>query len=62
LMLETVDDLRAELRERDLEFEQMRKRVQQLEKDKVQIAKELLIEKGKNSTVNAKLNKIQIMR
>jgi cell shape-determining protein MreC len=61
-MLETVDDLRAELRERDLEFEQMRKRVQQLEKDKVQIAKELLIEKGKNSTVNAKLNKIQIMR
>jgi len=60
--METVDDLRAELRERDLDFEQMRARVKQLEKDKVQIAKELLIEKGKNTTVNAKLNKIQIMR
>ena len=57
-MMEALEDLKAELRERDAEFEMQRRRLNELEALNTNLAKRLLDTRADKMTMEAKLTKI----
>ena len=62
VLYELVDDLRAELSQRDQEYEHMRQKCLELEQSNKAIAKQLMTEQWSKQTIEAKLNKLKIHR
>ena len=58
MLMEIIEELRADLKLRDNEFEQQRERLQFLEKQNKELAVRTLKERQDKMTVEAKLNKI----
>ena len=61
-LIEIIEDLRNDLKVRDLEYEQVRNRLEKLEAQNTFLAEKLKDEKQQRQTIEAKLNKITYMK
>jgi septal ring factor EnvC (AmiA/AmiB activator) len=62
VLLELVQDLRAELRQRDQEYEQLRDSMRASQEAQKHLAYKLMEEKEARQTIEAKLNKLRILK